>query len=171
MTTTTDQKRASLPEMEALHGQKTFLSPFVQGRRAMAHQVPTKGLSMAKPRSSYAVLTQCWNQPTSPFQLMQNPCPMDIPGSDITSRKFIFILFFYIKIMAQQGVHNSNSAYQPLLHPQVDVSDESNGMSTPQSLPCGLTAKEGLELLTPWKALYSSSVMYNPASGWGVKPW
>ena len=53
MVTPTEQERALLPEMEALHGQKTiFLSPFVHRRREMAHPVLTKGFLQLSPEAA-----------------------------------------------------------------------------------------------------------------------
>jgi len=83
------KKIASLPEMEALHGQiDRFLSPFMHMRREMAHQGMTRGFLQLIPAAAMLPgprVETCPPPPVPPFLLVQNLSPKDIAGSDITS--------------------------------------------------------------------------------------
>jgi len=77
-------------EMETQHIEKTFLNPFVQSRREMAYQVPTKGFLLLSPEAATCTLSGpsvdiCPSPPVPPFLLPHNLSPKDIARSDITS--------------------------------------------------------------------------------------
>ena len=76
------EKIASLPEIEALHGQ------FVHRRREMAHPGLTKGFLQLSPEAAMLPGPRVETRPpppVPPFLLAQNLSLKDIAGSDITS--------------------------------------------------------------------------------------
>ena len=84
------EKRASLPEMEALRTwpEDYFLSTFMQKRREMAHPVLTKGFLQLSPEAAMLPgpsVEACPPPPVPPFLLAQNLSSKDIAGSDIPS--------------------------------------------------------------------------------------
>ena len=81
------KKIAILPEMKALHGQKTVFQKTVHAKEERSSPPSAdQGLSTATPRSSHVTWAQCWNPPTSLCPTLsavaQNLSPKDIAGSE-----------------------------------------------------------------------------------------
>jgi len=59
------ENRASMPEMEALHSQKTFSKPIHAKEERNGPPSANQGLSQQSlDQSNYAISAQCWNPPT-----------------------------------------------------------------------------------------------------------
>ena len=88
MVAPTDRGKASLPKMEAVHGQKTVSEPICARRKEMVHPVPAKGFQQLSPEAamlSWPSVETRLPPSVLPFLMAQNLSSKDIIGSDITS--------------------------------------------------------------------------------------